>query len=40
VYLRAMLDKAKPIDSKLKYQIDKLVKAGVAGTLQVWKIHV
>ncbi len=34
VYLRAMLDKAKPIDAKLKYQVDKLVKAGVAGALQ------
>ena len=31
VQLRVLLDKIKPIDSRLKYQIDKLVKAGASG---------
>ncbi|CEJ04779.1 hypothetical protein RMCBS344292_18732 [Rhizopus microsporus] len=32
VELRVILDKMKPIENKLKYQIDKLVRAAVVGT--------
>lgn len=32
VELRVVLEKMKPIESKLKYQIDKLIRAAVIGT--------
>lgn len=31
VELRTILEKTRPIDQKLKYQVDKLVKAAVTG---------
>lgn len=34
VELRVILDKMKPVEAKLKYQIDKLVRAAVMGTQQ------
>ncbi|KAI8391780.1 Sas10/Utp3/C1D family-domain-containing protein [Radiomyces spectabilis] len=34
VELRVILDKMKPIEAKLKYQVDKLVRAAVMGTQQ------
>ena len=31
VEIRTVLEKTRPIDQKLKYQVDKLVKAAVTG---------
>lgn len=30
IYLRTVLEKIRPIDKKLKYQVDKVIRAGVA----------
>eukprot|EP00042_Codosiga_hollandica_P006982 m.16651 g.16651 ORF g.16651 m.16651 type:complete len:295 (+) comp28546_c0_seq1:6481-7365(+) len=34
IYLRTLLEKLRPIEAKLKYQLDKLVKSATAGIVQ------
>lgn len=34
VYLRTVLERIQPLDRKLKYQIDKLVKMAATGTIR------
>ncbi|KAK2499909.1 hypothetical protein MC885_019444 [Smutsia gigantea] len=36
VEIRTVLEKLRPLDQKLKYQIDKLVKTAVTGSLSKW----
>lgn len=36
IYMSQVLEKLRPLDQKLKYQIDKLVKTAVTGSLSKW----
>jgi len=37
VEIRTVLEKLRPLDQKLKYQVDKLVKTAVTGSLSKWQ---